>query len=418
MPLLLTAFFSAAFVLLSAATAGTGPTALQRSVSINRRQHEPLNIQLGPRPFYLVEQMTEGDLKTTLQGCSQGPFQPTGFSIGHRGAPLQFPEHSKQSYEAAARMGAGAIECDVTFTQDKALVCRHAQCDLHATTNILATELAGRCAVPPDYTSDKPFARVRCCTSDLTLAQFKTLKARMATVDPNARTLTEYLNATPNWRTDLYATDATVMSHTDSIELFKRLGVKMIPELKAPVVEMPFDGMTRQVYAQKLIDEYKAAGVSPDMVFIQSFELADIRYWLAEAPAFGERAILLEAMQTPADVPAAIARLDSLAAAGVRIVAPPLWALVTVAADHTLVPSDYALAAKAAGLKLITWTIERSGPLNNGGGWYYQTLGGAIDNDGDVYRVLDVLARKVGVTAVFSDWPATATYFANCMGLK
>ena len=315
-------------------------------------------------------------------------------------------------------MGAGAIECDVTFTKDKELVCRHAQCDLHATTNILTTELAARCAVPPDYTSDKPFARVRCCTSDLTLAQFKTLKARMAIVDPNARTLAEYLSATPSWRTDLYEADATVMSHADSIKLFKRLGVKMIPELKTPVVEMPFDGMTRQAYAQKLIDEYKAAGVNPDAVFIQSFELADIRYWLAEAPEFGRRAVFLEAMQTPADLPTAIARLDSLAKAGVRIVASPLWALVTANADHTLAPSDYALATKAAGLKLIAWTLERSGPLNNGGGWYYQTLGGAIGNDGDVYRVLDVLARKVGVTAVFSDWPATVTYFANCMALK
>ena len=34
-------------------------------------------------------------------------------------------------------MGAGIVECDVTFTKDKQLVCRHAQNDLHTTTNIL-----------------------------------------------------------------------------------------------------------------------------------------------------------------------------------------------------------------------------------------------------------------------------------------
>jgi glycerophosphoryl diester phosphodiesterase len=28
---------------------------------------------------------------------------------------------------------------------------------------------------------------------------------------------------------------------------------------------------------------------------------------------------------------------------------------------------------------------------------------------------LDVLARGVGVRGVFSDWPATTTYYANCM---
>lgn len=35
------------------------------------------------------------------------------FSIGHRGAPLEFPDHTKESYEAAATQGAGIIECDV-----------------------------------------------------------------------------------------------------------------------------------------------------------------------------------------------------------------------------------------------------------------------------------------------------------------
>ena len=67
------------------------------------------------------------------------------FSIGHRGAALQFPEHTREAYEAGARMGAGILECDVTFTKDLQLVCRHAQNDLHTTTNILVTPLAAKC---------------------------------------------------------------------------------------------------------------------------------------------------------------------------------------------------------------------------------------------------------------------------------
>ena len=43
---------------------------------------------------------------------------------------------------------------------------------------------------------------------------------------------------------------------------------------------------------------------------------------------------------------------------------------------------------------------------------------GAIDRDGDTLTVLDVLARQVGVRAMFSDWPATTTFYANCMGMK
>lgn len=35
-----------------------------------------------------------------------------------------------------------------------------------------------------------------------------------------------------------------------------------------------------------------------------------------------------------------------------------------------------------------------------------------------MYQVIDVLAQDVGVTGIFSDWPATVSYYASCMGLK
>jgi glycerophosphoryl diester phosphodiesterase len=41
----------------------------------------------------------------------------------------------------------------------------------------------------------------------------------------------------------------------------------------------------------------------------------------------------------------------------------------------------------------------------------------AINNDGDTFAMLDVLAQQVGVRGIFSDWPATVTYYANCKGL-
>ena len=64
---------------------------------------------------------------------------------------------------------------------------------------------------------------------------------------------------------------------------------------------------------------------------------------------------------------------------------------------------------------MIAWTLERSGPLANGGGWYYQSIPSATNNDGDTLTLLDVLARQVGVIGVFSDWPATTTFYANCL---
>src|SRR5258705_11283650 len=98
-------------------------------------------------------------------------FHKIDFTIGHRGGgTLQFPEHTKESNEAGARMGAGIQECDVTFTSEGELVCRHDQCDLHTTTNILLVpELADKCTTPfsPAHTdaSGKFIpASALCCT--------------------------------------------------------------------------------------------------------------------------------------------------------------------------------------------------------------------------------------------------------------
>ena len=42
-------------------------------------------VQVGPRPYYLVDKMSPGPLKRKLEHCSAGPFYKTDFSIGHRG---------------------------------------------------------------------------------------------------------------------------------------------------------------------------------------------------------------------------------------------------------------------------------------------------------------------------------------------
>ena len=67
--------------------------------------------------------------------------------------------------------------------------------------------------------------------------------------------------------------------------------------------------------------------------------------------------------------------------------------------EGEIVPSEYAKAAKAAGLDLIGWSLERDGPLNKGGGFYHSSVKSAIDRDGDTLTVLDVLAKQVGVRA-------------------
>ena len=389
-------------------------------------------VQLGPRPFYLVERMDDSALKRQLQACALEirEFRPTGFSIGHRGAPLQFPEHTRESYEAAARMGAGILECDVTFTRDQALVCRHSQCDLHTTTNILATPLAAKCSVPfTPATFDaasgartRP-AAARCCTSDITLAEFKTLSGKMDAADANARSVREYLGGTPVFRTDLYSTGGELLTHAESIELFRSLGVRMTPELKGPEVPMPFDGMTRQRYAQMLIDEYGRAGIPATDVLPQSFDVDDVLYWVENAPAFGANAIWLDGRdpREMRDNPPPAAEFADLRGRGVGTIAPPLATLLRIGENgRVFEPSEYAVRARAAGLRIVSWTVERSGRiaedvLANRGAFYYGSVADGLRGDGDVFSILHALTERVGVAGVFSDWPATTTFYDNCM---
>jgi len=386
----------------------------------------PGEAQIGPRPFYLVDKMKDGPLKTQLSQCT-GPFRKTDFSIGHRGAALQFPEHSKESYQAAARMGAGVIECDVTFTRDRQLVCRHSQCDLHTTTNILSVPaLAAKCSqpfTPADPAAGKK-ASAKCCTSDITLAEFKTLSAKMDAFNPDATTPADYQNGTPRWRTDLYANSGTLMTHDESIALIKSLGAKFTPELKAPEVAMPFDGdYTQEKYATQMLEAYKAAGIPPGNVFAQSFSLADVLFWAKTEPAFGAQAVFLDGRYETRGFDHTKPEtwkpsMTELKEQGVRILAPPIFMMLALNDSGEIVASDYAKAAKAAGLDLIGWSLERDGPLDKGGGFYHRSVKPAIDRDGDTLTVLDVLARQAGVRGMFSDWPATTTFYASCMGLK
>ncbi|QFT32873.1 glycerophosphodiester phosphodiesterase [Labrenzia sp. THAF82] len=376
-------------------------------------------VDLGPRPAYLVSQMNPGPLKEKLAACIGNPAKPSLFSISHRGAPLQFPEHTEEGYRAAALMGAGILECDVTFTADKELVCRHSQNDLHTTTNILATDLAAKCTSGFKPASGGDPASAECRTSDISLAEFRSLKGKMDSADKQAQSVEDYMNGTASWRTELYGATGTLMTHADSIALFKDLGVKFTPELKSPKIDMPHDGFSQADYAQKLIDEYKQAGIPPEDVFAQSFRLDDVLYWIENEPEFGKQAVFLDGRRdiNPQDPSTFSPSMQELKEMGVNYIAPPLFVLLSVE-DGKIVPSAYAKAAKEAGLDLITWTLERSGPLNTGGGWYYQTVSDVIKSDGDMLEVVDVLAGDVGVKGIFSDWPATTSFYASCMGLK
>jgi glycerophosphoryl diester phosphodiesterase len=405
------------------------------------KRNKPAAVQLGQRPLYLVDGMDPGPLKDRLMQCKDGPFRKSDFSIGHRGAALQFPEHTKESYVAAARQGAGIVECDVTFTRDGQFVCRHAENDLHTTTNILKSNLASTCV--------KPFvpavidaaggvttpASAECRTSALTLAEFRTLTGKMDAFNRAARTVDEYLGGTASWRTDLYTGRGTLMSFRDSIELNQKLGVKHTPELKGgdPATINSVFGSQRN-YALRFAGELRMAGVKPREVWPQSFNVEDVLVWIDETD-YGRQAVYLLdydanandiVIQPPYNTMARADYFRMLKQRGVRIIAPPMPALLAVDSGGRVVPSPLAGELKAMGFDIITWTLERSdlrkgAAASPGNPTYYFDFdpnNAAIRKDSDLYKALHVLAREVKILGIFSDWPATVTYYANCMGLK
>ena len=196
------------------------------------------------------------------------------------------------------------------------------------------------------------------------------------------------------------------------------------PELKTPPSEvpMPFKGnFSQKNFAQKFIDTIRASGVSPSRVWPQSFLYDDILYWLANATEFGKQAMLLdERFDNPGGYETAVASLQKMKEDGLNLIAPSIPGLVTLGGkdNRTVVPSTYATTAKSLGLDIVTWTFDRSPPLASGGGYYYNTVTPAINNDGDQYTVLDVLAQQVGIKAAFTGWAATVVYYANCFGLE
>src|SRR5262249_6589822 len=107
--------------------------------------------------------------------------------------------------------------------------------------------------------------------------------------------------------------------------------------------------------------------------------------------------------------------------AGVNIVAPAMPALLAVNGDR-VVPSQLSRDLKDIGFDIITWTFERSdvrqGASKAGFYFDFDPSGAAIKKDSDIYKALDVLAKEVKILGIFSDWPATVSYYASCMGLK
>ena len=357
---------------------------------------------------YLVDGLAQGSLKTQLTQCLSLPLQTSDFSISHRGAPMGYPEHSKEGYLAAIEMGAGLIECDATLTKDKELVCRHSECDLHRTTNILQTEYSSQCEAPFEPWRPGRSASAKCCTSDLTLKQFKSLCARSDYVDDRATTVDDYLRNKRPLEGKESDQCGTLQTHRESVRLISSHDRKHIPELKRMDPQaLRSLNLTVEQYAVLLLKEYQSLGVSPDRIFPQSFSWEVVEFWITHYPEYAKNVVFLDGRGRIPGFRSTQANMNSMYEKGLRIIAPPIPMLVEVNDQGDLQRTRYADHALAAGLEVITWTFETR----------LSEVPGFSKTESDRIRVLDALKEEVNVSGVFSDWPETVTRYANCMNL-
>jgi len=171
----------------------------------------PGRAQIGPAPVLPRRQDERtGHWKEKLQQCT-GPFpQEATSSIGHRGAALMFPSTGKEAYMASRAMGRRhhRMRRDI-YKRPPSWVCRHSQCDLHTTTNILAVPaLASKCTQgfsPADPATGQEGFRQNAATQRHYAREFKQLTrqdGRRHTRRHQPSPIT--MNGTPRWRTDLY----------------------------------------------------------------------------------------------------------------------------------------------------------------------------------------------------------------------
>ena len=174
----------------------------------------PPSVQLGPRPYYLVEDMDDGPLKSELQKCADGPFRKSDFS-----------DRSPRRRAPVSRAHQGIVRSGGAHGRGHHRMRR----DLHQGP---AARLPPRAVRPPHHDQhprhsgarrqmhaarsrpltrwQAPPASADCCTSDITLAEFKTLVRQDGQLQSQGHHVAEYMGGMPTFRTDLYATCGTV----------------------------------------------------------------------------------------------------------------------------------------------------------------------------------------------------------------
>ncbi len=160
-----------------------------------------------------------------------------------------------------------------------------------------------------------------------------------------------------------------MLSLKEHIKLVGDLGLSATPELKGTDEEIGFDGvnLTQESYARKAIKEYISAGISPNRVWPQSFQL---RRRQALAPgsirSSGKQAVFLVDGDDSANPLVPIEDLSEYRKQGLNIVAPAMPILLTVDANNKDGPIGLRQGSQALGARYHFLVTRAFGPHQRG----------------------------------------------------
>jgi len=180
--------------------------------------------------------------------------------IAHRGASGYLPEHTLAAYALAIEQGADFIEPDLVATQDGVLIARH-EPNLIETTNVqdLPQFADRRRSVMID---GRPHTGFFC--HDFTLLEIKELRVRQ----PRPYRDQSYNDQFP------IPTFSEILDLVQQMEATRGRRIGIYPETKHPTY---FDQLGRSLEEPLLHTLIEHAFIDPQRVFIQSFEVANLR---------------------------------------------------------------------------------------------------------------------------------------------
>ena len=287
-------------------------------------------------------------------------WPPAPTVTAHRGASSVRPEHTLAAYQKAIEDGADVVEPDLVPTKDGVLVARHEN-EISGTTNVATvTQFASRKAT-------KTIDGVPVTgwfTEDFTLAELKTLRARER-IPANRPANVAYND------------QFEIPTLQEIIDLVKRESqtrnkvIGIYPETKHPTyfknIGLP---MERRLVDTLLANGYRGKDAA---VFIQSFETANLK----ELRTMTDMR-LVQLIDSPTNAPYDFVAAkngrsyaDLITPAGLKeiaayadVVSPYKEIIIPrTSANELGTPTQFVANARAAGLKVHTWTLRPENPF-------------------------------------------------------